>query len=185
MNVFDGIAGLVVAGGLLQGLHAGLLRQVAALVGLVVGVAAGLALMDDVGVMVVRSLGVGPTVAPVVGFILVVAAVQFGLYALRTAAERLLGFFKLTFADRLAGGLVGAAKAALVLSVLLVAGARLGVPGEATRAQSFLYTPLVHFAPAFWDKTARHLPRIGGLREGFDAATERVRARLRQPAATP
>lgn len=178
MTGFDWLLLAVVAGGFAQGYVTGLIRQMASIVGIVAGLAFALALMADVGVLAAKSLGLSARVAPVVGFVLVFAVVQVAAFTLARLAETVIGAFKLTVLNRLGGAGVGALKAALLVSVLLVPVRHLSVPAPETRAASLLYEPVSQLMPRVWQVAERLLPRVDGLREQFDASAEALRERL-------
>lgn len=184
MTLLDGILVLLIGAGVAQGFASGMLRQVASVVGILVGVIFGLALMTEVGLIVAQSLELSPRVAPVMGFFAVFLAVQVAAFALARLAETVLGTFKLTFVNQLAGGAVGAFKAAVLASTLLMPLAFVGVPSESTRTRSLLYDPIAGAMPATWNAVAEHLPRLQNIREQFESAAETLRTQL-DPAAPP
>ncbi len=173
MTGLDVVLILLIGAGVAQGYTSGLLRQLASFVGILAGVIFGLALMGDVGLVVAQSLALSPRIAPVVGFLLVFGVVQVAAFALARLVETVLGTLHLTVLNRLGGGALGAFKAALLASTLLMPLAFAGVPGEATRRESLLYEPIATLMPGTWNAVAEHLPRIQNVRQQFeDAATD-------------
>lgn len=178
MTLLDGILIVLVGAGVTQGYASGLVRQVASLVGILAGVIFGLALMTDVGLIVAQSLGLSPRVAPVAGFLLVFLSVQVALFALARLAETVIGTFKLTIVNRLAGGVLGAFKAALLASTLLMPLSFVNLPPASTRSDSVLYGPVSGLMPETWNRVAEHLPRIQNVRQQFEDAAEQLREQL-------
>lgn len=178
MTILDGVLLLLLVAGLAQGYASGLIRQMASIVGVLAGLAFGLALMTDVGIVAANSLGISPRIAPVVGFLLVFALVQLGMFIVARLAETLVGAFRLTFLNRMGGAVMGALKAALLLSVLLLPLASIGVPSPAARRASLLYAPISRTMPVVWGFTAERIPRMEGLRQQFDEAAQALRVRI-------
>jgi membrane protein required for colicin V production len=113
--------------------------------------------MGPVGETVVESLGVSERTAPVVGFVVVFAAVLGGVAAAGHAFRKVLEAVKLSSVDRLAGALLGGLKAALSLSIFLTVTAFTPSPGGSpwligaeTRAGSALYGPVQAVGPEVW-----------------------------------
>ena len=157
MNGLDAFLAVVLAFGLWRGLRTGALLQAVGTVGWVVGFVAATSLMGPVGEGVAASLGVSPRVAPVLGFVVVLGAVVAGLTALAHAIRKTLQAIKLGGVDTVAGGLLGALRAAFGLSVLLVTTGYSPLPGsgpllidEETREASVLYAPVEALAPEVW-----------------------------------
>lgn len=184
MTVLDGILLVLVGAGVTQGYASGLIRQIASIVGILVGVIFGLALMADVGLVVAQSLGLSPRVAPVIGFLLVFGVVQVAAFALARLVETVLGTFKLTILNQLSGGVLGAFKAAVLASSLLMPLAFVDLPSDSTRRASVLYDPIAGLMPATWNAVAAHLPRLQNVRQQFEEAAEALRTQL-DPVAPP
>ncbi len=143
--------------GIWRGLRTGLGKQLVGTLGLFLAFVVGAALMTPVGESVVESLGVSPRTAPVVGFVVVFAAVLGGVAAAGHVFRKTLEAFKLSSLDNLAGALFGGLKAALSLSILFVVTAFSPLPGGEpwvigadTREGSVLYEPVQALAPEAW-----------------------------------
>ena len=143
--------------GVWRGLATGLGRQLVSTVGLFLAFVLGAALMGPVGEHVVASLGVSERTAPVVGFVVVFAAVLGAVAAAGNVFRKVLEAVKLTAVDRLAGALLGGLKAALSVSIFLTVTAFApsigGDPwliGADTRAGSVLYEPVQAVGPEVW-----------------------------------
>lgn len=178
MTLLDWFLVLLIGIGLVQGYASGFIKQAASLVGIVAGLAFAVTLMTEVGLIAARSLGISARVAPVVGFLLVFGVVQLVVFVLARTAESVLGVVRLTVLNRAAGAAVGALKAALLVSVLLVPLGHVGVPREEARAASFLYEPVARLMPAVWGVAADQIPRMNHLRAQFDASARALRNRL-------
>jgi membrane protein required for colicin V production len=166
----------IVALGVWRGLRTGALSQLVGTLGLVVGLVAGVLLMDPVGAVVVTSLGLSERLAPVLGFVVTLAAVLGGAAVAAQLVKKTLDLFKLGVLDRLAGAGVGGLRAALGLSVLLLVTGPVALPGgeplivgRETREASVLYEPVRAIAPTAWDAFSYVLPGLQThLRDTFD-----------------
>ena len=163
--------GALLAVGVWRGLRTGALTQIAGTVGWVAAFVVGTALMEPVGEAVAAGLQVSARLAPVLGFVVVVAAVVGAItvaaHGLRKAAEAV----KLGGVDRLAGGLFGGLRAAFGLSVLLLATGYAPIPGGGpvlvsaeARDASLLYDPVRALAPEVWGAVRTVTP---GLQEAL------------------
>lgn len=172
MNTLDIVIVLVLAAGVARGFSTGVIRQVASFVGFILAFILSVKLMEPVGTLVVESLGLSARVAPVLGFIVVFLAIQAGLFFVVRLVETLVGALRLTAVNRLLGGLLGALKAALVLSVLFLVLGVFGVPEEQTRADSSFYAPVAAVLPQAWDFVSARLPEVQKLSERFGGREE-------------
>ena len=171
MGGLDLVLGVVLAAGVWRGLRTGALAQVAGTVGWVAAFVVATALMGPGGEAVAAGLKVSPRLAPVLGFVVVVAAVVGAItvaaHVLRTAAEAV----KLGGVDRLAGGLFGGVRAAFGLSVVLLTTSYAPIPGGGpvlvsaeAREASVLYDPVEALAPEVWGAVRAATP---GLQEAL------------------
>lgn len=171
MGGLDLVLGALLAVGVWRGLQTGALTQIAGTVGWVAAFVVATALMAPVGEAVAAGLQVSARLAPVLGFVVVVAAVVGAItvaaHGLRKAAEAV----KLGGVDRLAGGLFGGLRAAFGLSVLLLATGYAPIPGGGpvlvsaeARDASLLYDPVRALAPEVWGAVRTVTP---GLQEAL------------------
>lgn len=175
MTYLDWFIMIAVAGGLVRGLMVGAIRQVVSIVGLVLSFVLAVQLMRPIGAMTVESMGVSQSMAPLVGFVAVFAGVQLLVVALARTLEAVVESLHLSFANRAAGGALGAFKAALILSVLFLVTTHAGIPDQTTQGNSVLYSPVASVLPDTWDYVAAYLPAV---RQASDAFGRDVRPRL-------
>lgn len=185
MNLLDVFILLVVAGGLALGVRSGLIKQIASIIGLVLAFILGVQLMRPVGAAVSQSLGVSESIAPLIGFGLVFLAIQIGVMLGVRAIEGLVGALKLTFVNRLLGGVFGAFKVTLVLSIVLLALIPLGVPGDDTRTTSELYEPVMKTLPGAWNFMSERFPEVQSLSEYFKRPLRESDEETEAPADSP
>ncbi|MEM1096771.1 MAG: CvpA family protein [Bacteroidota bacterium] len=172
MNVLDIAILIILGGGLIRGYSSGLVRQVAGVVGLLLAIVLGSQLMHKVGDIAVASLGISPQLGPIVGFVLIVLAVQLVFFTLTRAVEGIIGALKLSSVNRLFGAGLGAIKAALAMSLLLFALSYVELPGKPTIETSALYEPIYDFFPQAWDFVAEQFPEVKKIAEEFGKRME-------------
>lgn len=166
-------AGLLI--GLARGMSTGAVRQVVGLAGTVLAIVLALELMHPVGNAIGGILGAGAGIVPILGFIVVFAAVQLALYVLAKVIETSLKMLRLSVLNRAAGAVFGLCKATLLLSVLFLVLNFFNVPDSQNREVSVLYGPVAAVFPATWDFTARRFPAVRDLSDRFG---EEVRGRF-------
>ena len=175
MNTLDLIILGFLGGGIVIGIRSGLIKQVLGFVGLLLAFLLGYQLMEPAGALVRDSLGLSPDIAPLLGFALVFLAVQVLVFAAVRMIEALVGVLRLSSVNRLLGGAVGAAKAALVLSVAFVVLAGMHVPSEDTRKESRLYMPVASVLPEAWAYAEALFPQLESLADRFgEGVAERL-----------
>lgn len=175
MTYLDWFILIAVAAGLIRGLMVGAIRQVASIVGLLLAFVVAVQLMRPIGDMTVDSLGLSEATAPLVGFVVVFAGVHLLVIALARMLEAVIDSLSLSFANRAAGGALGAFKAALLLSVLFLVTTHAGIPDQQAQGNSMLYQPVASVLPGTWDYVAAYLP---AMRQASDAFGRDVRPRL-------
>jgi membrane protein required for colicin V production len=112
---------LVIAGGsTVLGVYWGLIRQVLAIVGLLVGVALAGRYGPDVAIWL-SSFIEDPTLAGVIGFIAVMLLVSTAASLAASLLRIFAGLLFLGWLDHVLGGVLGLAQALLVIAALLVA----------------------------------------------------------------
>lgn len=175
MSLLDLFIAALLAAGLVRGAATGALRQVAGVASFVVGFLVAVRLMHPAGALVAASLDLSPRLAPLVGFGLVFGVVQLVAFALVRLSEGLLSAVRLTAVNRAVGGMLGAFKAALLLSVLFLLLGVLDVPGASSRSASLLYRPVASVLPAAWNYVAARAPDADPLGRRFRAVGEAPR----------
>ena len=166
-------AGLLI--GLARGLSTGAVRQIVGLAGTALAIVLALELMHPVGNAIGGILGADAGIVPILGFIVVFAAVQLALYVLAKVIETSLKMLRLGMANRAAGAIFGLCKAALLLSVLFLVLNFFNIPGPENREDSALYRPVAAVFPVTWDFVAQRFPAVRNLSDRFG---EEVRERF-------
>lgn len=130
-----------------KGFMRGSIVELCELLGLVLGIWAGVHLNDRVSAW----LGLGPDME-VAAFVILFLVVLVGVHVLGRALTKLIDLAQLSLPNKLAGVVLGLLRSAFVLSVLLnVMMARQAAgwpPDERARKGSSLHDPIRAFAPA-------------------------------------
>lgn len=148
--MLDILIAAAIGAGAIHGFATGAIKQVASLLGIFVSFVVAFNLMHAIGEATYRYVGASEEVAPLVGFVIVFAIVQIGIIVAARLTEKAIGAMKLGGVNRLLGTGVGAAKAALALSVAFVVLGSVGFPTEESRSTSRLYPAVASFLPTVW-----------------------------------
>jgi len=163
MNMLDLIIGFALVSGLVHGFSTGVVKQVASVTSIVIGLVAGLNMMNGVGSVVGPWIGASPQLSPIVGFVLILATVQIMFWIAVKLFESMIAIFKLTSVNRILGSVVGMFKVGLLLSIFFLALGYADFPTEETRDQSVLYHIVAPLLPATWDRVDQYFPEIDGV----------------------
>lgn len=176
MTLLDWLIVLVLIGGLIRGYSVGALRQVASLVGLGVAFLVSVEFMDMVGVMIVESLSLSESLAPLAGFTLLFLGTYILFILLSRILEHLLESLSLSLVNRVAGGAIGGVKAALLLSLLFLVLGGMELPDQQTKKKSLLYRPVAQLLPRTIEAGERWFP---AARQAAEKLGRHVRTNIR------
>lgn len=160
MNSVDIVIIIALLVGVVRGFSSGIIRQVAGIVGIVLSLLFALHLMGPLGDQFSETTGWATGFTAVLAFLVVFVAIQIGMFFAARLIDRVVGLLRLTILNRVAGGIFGGLKAALLVSVFLIILRVLGLPSEDARRSSVLYEPVASLVPETWDVAARHLPAV-------------------------
>lgn len=140
-----------------RGFRTGLAKQLLSTVGLFLAFILGAAFMDPVGQYVVSHLGISDRTSPIVGFVVLFAAVLGGVTLIGYVFRKALESMKLTSIDNLSGAAIGGIKAAVSASIMLLVTGYSPMPNsgpwlidEEEREGSVLVGPVETVAPEAW-----------------------------------
>ena len=167
LHTLDLLILVVLAFGLVRGFTTGVIRQIASLIGLVAAFLVGVRFMQPGGEMLTTSLGLAEGVSPLLAFVLLFAAVQLTLLGVVRFVEGVIGFLQLSAVNRVLGGLIGASKVALLLSLVFLALNFFGYPGDKARKASLFYDPVASALPTTWETVETHVRDAGAVTEPF------------------
>lgn len=167
LHTLDLVILVVLAFGLVRGFTTGVIRQIATLIGLIAAFLVGVRFMQPAGEMLAASLGLSEGVSPLLAFMLLFAAVQLILLGIVRFVEGVIGLLHLSAVNRLLGGLLGAAKGALVLSLIFLALNFFGFPDDEARQASLFYDPVASTLPTTWETVETHVRNAEAVTEPF------------------
>lgn len=162
MAIIDIIILVLIGIGTIWGVTKGFLRQLASLIGLIVGLLVARALFAEVGDWMVSTIGVPDTIAQILAFFMLWIAVPilFSLFA--TFLTKALEVVHLGWINRLLGGGLGAIKfmllIGLVAHLLEYVDAKNELIPQNVLSESVLYKPMYDFVGIF-------IPAIKGAGE--------------------
>ena len=151
---------LALAIGVVRGVLTGAIRQIVTFVGTALAIILAIELMNPVGSMLGEAVGLSERFYPVAGLLAVFLIVQIALLFAGRALETVIKAVRLNAANRLAGGIVGLGKTALLLSILFIVLAFFDFPKEESRVASAFYSHVAGVLPVTWDYVSEHLPRV-------------------------
>jgi membrane protein required for colicin V production len=120
MNVFDIVAGVILAYGLIRGLFRGLVKEVASIIGVLGGFLAAYSFYGTVAAYL-HGLVSSPTYRSLIAFLIIFCAVVVVVNVLALVIKYLLKIVFLGWLDRLGGVVFGLIKGVLVVAVLFLA----------------------------------------------------------------
>lgn len=166
---------VVLGGGLVHGYVVGAVRQVGSLVGLLLALLVSVEFMDPVGTLIVTSLGLADSLAPLAGFTVVFLGVYLLVLILSRLVEQILDSLSLSFVNQVTGGAVGVIKTALLLSLLFLILSGVELPAQETRQQSRFYRPVARLLPQAIKATENWLP---AAKKAAEDLGQRVRSEI-------
>jgi membrane protein required for colicin V production len=120
MNGLDYVVVALCAIGAIHGLRRGALRMVTSVLSLVAAVYVASMYYAQAGVIAQAQLGTRPAVGAVIGYVAVFALIFAAVESVGSMAISLLHLVHLTSIDRLAGGLLGSAVAAVFAGIAII-----------------------------------------------------------------
>ncbi|SDY77261.1 CvpA family protein [Hymenobacter psychrophilus] len=128
MSTFDIFLLIPLGIGAVQGYRRGLVLEVATLLALILGLVGGLALLNDAIPLVREYVGEAFGLLPLVSFVLVFAAIGWGVHLLSGLLKTAVHLTPLGFLDNVGGAVGGMLKWVLGLSLLLYGVESAGLP---------------------------------------------------------
>ena len=170
MNYIDLIILVPILYGAVHGFMKGFVVAISGLVALVLGIYGAILLSDRLGVYLAESHGLEGELMPFVAFALVFLGIVIGVHFLGKLIQKGIEMAALGIVNKLAGGLFGAAKAALILSVVILLVEKVDTYFEFLPkdklAESTLYGPMS-------DITQEYFPKIADS-QAFEALKEKA-----------
>ena len=119
MQTIDIIIAVLLALGLISGMHDGAVKQIAGLAGLIGGLLLGRAFYLPVGEWLTNTFNLSAQSAHITAFILILVVVPLLFNLVGWLVSKLLSIICLGWVNRLLGGFVGVLKCALLVGVII------------------------------------------------------------------
>ncbi len=163
---------IVLAIGLIRGLRSGFLKQVSSLIGTILAFVLAASFMESTGRLLELKLGMSPAFGAMVAFIAIFVLVKMSVHTVGNAAQTLIETVKLSGLDRLAGGVAGGLKAAILMSLAFLLIGMAQLPGKSAREVSELYMPVYRLVPDAWRFLSDRSPAFEELRQQVEDRLE-------------
>lgn len=164
MSTFDFFLALPILYGAFQGFRKGLLLELVSLVGLVIAILGGLKLLDTALPVMKSFVGDVHGLLPYVTFLVVFVGIILMIHMGGLILKKVLDFTPFGLFDNLLGGLLGALKWCVALSLLLYVSEMAGISvSPETAASSMVYPLVVKTTPYALDILGYVLPFVKAL----------------------
>lgn len=154
MNYLDLILGILLLIAAINGFSKGFVEELAGLAGLVLGIWIAIHFSDMVANFLADSLHWNFKQLSIVAFVITFVIVVILVQIIGSVVNKMVKAVHLGFLNRLAGVILGLAKGALILSVLLIVFNRIDkdvhIISRETKANSRLFEPVKNFAPGIF-----------------------------------
>lgn len=151
MNYFDMLIIVPLAWGLYKGFSKGLIKSLASLVALVLGIIGAIKFSSVTSVLLASNFNFGTTYLPLISFVITFIVIIVGVHLFARVLDKMLSAVALGGINRIAGAIFGVAKFAFILSVILIVLDYIDnqthfLPHDKAES-SLLYAPVANFAP--------------------------------------
>ena len=146
--------------GFIFGLFKGLIKELISLVAIIAGIYGAKLFAPLVSKILINTFAFSPTTARPTAYIILFIAIGIGLLLAANAIDKIFDSLSLGGLNKLLGGIFGALKYALIVSVLLnvfdALDSRFSMIKHQTKENSIAYKPLMKFGPGLWEETKLH-----------------------------
>lgn len=156
MNILDIVIGALLAFGLWKGLKNGLLVEIASIVALIAGIFGAIHFSYITGDYLSERMDWNEKYINIAAFIITFAIIVTIVHFAGKLLTKIADFAMLGLLNKIAGGLFGALKVAVILGALLIfferLNANLNLVSEETKSESLFYTPLSEIGSFVFEK---------------------------------
>lgn len=160
MNTLDLVLIIPIAIGFVFGLFKGLIKELTSLAAIVLGIYGAKLFAPSLSRFLINSFDFSEKVSLPIAYILLFISIGIVLLIIANMIDKVFSSMSLGGLNKLLGGLFGALKYALIISVLLnvfnALDSRFPILDAETKAKSFGYKPLMKLAPALWDEAKKN-----------------------------
>jgi membrane protein required for colicin V production len=151
---------IIVGAGFVFGLFKGLVRELASLAAIVLGIYGAKLFSSLLVPLVVDMLGVSEKVAQPLSYVVLFIAIAVALLILARTVDKVFDAVSLGGLNKFLGGVFGALKYALIISVLINVfeplNKKFRFMSEEKQQNSVTYRPLLNLAPDLWDEATQY-----------------------------
>lgn len=159
MNKLDVLLLTPIAIGFIFGLYKGLIKELTSFAAILLGIWGAKLLSPFVCNLLEEMFYFSPKIALPLAYLCVFVLIVIGLLTLAKVFEKMVDSLSLGGLNKFFGGIFGALKYALLISVLLTlisaVDRQFQLINPSTKENSIVYKPLLEFAPALWDETKK------------------------------
>ena len=151
---------IIVGAGFVFGLFKGLVRELASLAAIVLGIYGAKLFSSLLVPLVVDMLGVSEKVAQPLSYVVLFIAIDVALLILARTVDKVFDAVSLGGLNKFLGCVFGALKYALIISVLINVfeplNQKFRFMSEEKQQNSVTYRPLLNLAPDLWDEATQY-----------------------------
>ena len=151
---------IIVGAGFVFGLFKGLVRELASLAAIVLGIYGAKLFSSLLVPLVVDMLGVYEKVAQPLSYVVLFIAIAVALLILARTVDKVFDAVSLGGLNKFLGGVFGALKYALIISVLINVfeplNQKFRFMSEEKQQNSVTYRPMLNLAPDLWDEATQY-----------------------------
>ena len=160
MNSIDISILIIIGAGFVFGLFKGLVRELASLAAIVLGIYGAKLFSSLLVPLFINVLGVSEKVAQPLSYVVLFVAIAVALLVLARTVDKVFDAVSLGGLNKFLGGLFGALKYALVISVLINVfeplNQKFRFMNEERKFTSVTYQPLLNLAPELWEEAMQY-----------------------------
>ncbi len=157
MNSLDLFLLIPITLGFIFGLFKGLIKELISLVAIIAGIYGAKLFAPLVSEILINTFAFSPATARPTAYIILFIVIGIGLLMAANAIDKIFDSLSLGGLNKLLGGVFGALKYALIVSVLLnifdALDSRFSIVKYQTKENSIAYKPLLKFGPGLWEET--------------------------------
>jgi len=146
--------------GFVFGLFKGLIRELTSLAAIVLGIYGAKLFSPVVSGLLIHTFDFSPKTAHPLSYLLIFIAIAVGLLMLARMLDKIFDSMSLGGLNKFLGGLFGALKYALIISVLLnvfdALDSKFPIIKVKTKEESIGYKPLLKLGPTLWAETKKN-----------------------------
>ncbi len=159
MNTLDILIVIPIFLGFVFGLTKGFIREILSIAVIFIGIYGSKLLSPIASSILTGVFSVSEQVAKPLSFVVVFIAIALGMMVLARSLDKLAEQISLGGLNKFFGGLFGALKYALIISLLInlfnAVDSKVGILNEETKKESIMYKPMMKLSPQLWDEVKK------------------------------